>query len=172
MGKNNKIKKLCTAGVIASLYAGLTYLSAALGLAYGPVQLRLSEALVILPIFEPVAVLGLVIGCFLGNLLSFNVLDLLFGTAATAIGAMGTYFFRKIRIKGYPLLSFLSPVIANTIIVPLEIYLFWTNNNTQSLIVIGAGILIGEIGAVIILGSFLYFGINKIKHKGNSFNEK
>ncbi|MDR0314732.1 MAG: QueT transporter family protein, partial [Oscillospiraceae bacterium] len=70
MDKDNKEKSLyvATSGIIAAIYAALTYLSGAFGLSYGPIQFRVSEALTILPALTSAAIPGLAIGCFLGNL--------------------------------------------------------------------------------------------------------
>lgn len=82
-------KKLSRAAVIAALYAALGLLSSFLNLAYGPVQLRFSEALCVLPFLMPEAVWGLFVGCLLTNVLSpYGLLDLIFGSAATLLAAL------------------------------------------------------------------------------------
>lgn len=82
-------KKLSRAAVIAALYAALGILSFFLNLAYGPVQLRFSEALCVLPFLMPEAVWGLFVGCLLTNVLSpYGLLDLIFGSAATLLAAL------------------------------------------------------------------------------------
>jgi len=123
--KNTRTVFLVTSALIAALYAGLTYFSSLFGLAYGPVQFRLSEALTILPILTPAAIPGLTIGCFLGNLGSpYGIVDIVCGTLATAIAAVFTRMFRNIRIKNVPFLSPLAPVIVNALIVGAEITFF------------------------------------------------
>lgn len=83
------IKKIVIIATVAALYTLLTYLSAALGLAYGAVQFRLSEALMILAVFSPEAVWGLGLGCIIGNIASpLGVADILCGTAATVLSAL------------------------------------------------------------------------------------
>ena len=77
MKRRNPTRYLVQAGMIAALYVALTYLSNALGLAYGMVQFRLSEALCILPLFTPAAVPGLAVGCIVGNLLGIPLALLL-----------------------------------------------------------------------------------------------
>ena len=120
--KSQKTIYMTQAAVIAALYAILTYLAAAVNLAYGPVQFRFSEALTILPIFTPAAIPGLAIGCFISNLASpLGIVDWIFGTSATLLAAVFTRMLRKIEIKGIPVLSPLMPVIFNTVIVGLEI---------------------------------------------------
>ncbi len=113
-----RTKKLALGAIIAALYAALTYFSAAFGLAIGPFQFRLSEALVVLPMLTPAAVPGLFCGCLVANLLSgAHVMDVVFGSVASLLGALGTYAFRK-----KPLLALLSPIVANGVIIPPVIW--------------------------------------------------
>lgn len=111
-----QIRALCAGAVIAALYVVLTLLSNLFGLAGGssPIQFRLSEMLCILPCFTAAAIPGLAIGCLLANLLTGAALfDVLFGAAATLLGALGTYFLRRHRV-----LATLPPIVSNTLIVP------------------------------------------------------
>ncbi|HOA84750.1 MAG TPA: QueT transporter family protein, partial [Bacillota bacterium] len=83
-----RIKKstlfIARAGIIAALYVALTFLSAAMGLASGVIQLRLSEALCVLPVFTPAAIPGLAVGCLIANFATGAVvLDVIFGSLAT-----------------------------------------------------------------------------------------
>ena len=116
MKKNNRgAGYLTAAGLTAALYVVLTMISTLAGLSSGAVQLRLSEALCVLPCFTPAAVPGLFVGCLISNLLSGCVIwDVIFGSIATLIGALGTYFFRK-----RPVPAIASPIIANAAIIPL-----------------------------------------------------
>ncbi|WP_322176117.1 QueT transporter family protein [Acutalibacter caecimuris] len=117
-----KTRFLVLSGVIAALYAALTYAAAALNLAYGPVQFRFSEALTVLPAFTPAAVPGLAVGCFLSNLASpLGVVDWVFGTGATLLAALGTWAVSRVCYKGVPVLAPVPPVIANALIVGLEV---------------------------------------------------
>lgn len=119
MKRNGKTQKtnvlyLTQAGLIAALYTVLTVLIGAFGLANGAIQLRLSEALCVLPLFTPAAIPGLGIGCLISNLLTGCIWqDVLFGTLATVIGACGARMLRRL-----PALSPIPTVIANTVIVP------------------------------------------------------
>ncbi|HPU18393.1 MAG TPA: QueT transporter family protein [Bacillota bacterium] len=106
---------MCRAAIIAALYVVLTYLSDIFGLASGAIQLRLSEALCVLPYFSFIAVPGLTIGCLISNILfGVSFYDVIFGTLATAIGAVVSYYIRK-----YKYVVPLPTVVANAIIVPL-----------------------------------------------------
>lgn len=122
MKRENPVRFLAMAGVIAALYAVLTLAAAALNLAYGPVQFRFSEALTVLPVLTPAAVPGLALGCFLSNLASpLGVVDWVFGTAATLLAALWTRSLRRVEIKGVPWLASLPPVLCNAVLVGLEI---------------------------------------------------
>ena len=111
----NTTRFLTYAASIAALYVILTLLSASLGLASGVIQLRLSEALTILPAFTPAAIPGLVVGCLLANALSGALpWDIVFGSLATLLGAFGTYLLRR-----HKWFAALPPIAANVLIVPL-----------------------------------------------------
>ncbi len=105
---------VCTAGLIAALYVVLTLASSALGLASAPVQLRISEALCVLPFFTSAALPGLSVGCLLSNLLAGCIWqDVLFGTLATLLGSVGARLLRRVW-WAVPL----PTVLANTVILP------------------------------------------------------
>lgn len=105
---------LTQAAMVATLYIVLTYLANVLGLANHAIQVRFSEALTVLPYFTPAAIPGLFIGCFLSNILTGCALpDIIFGSLATLLGALGTYALRK-----WKWCAPVCPIIANTIIVP------------------------------------------------------
>jgi len=113
--KNNQTMKIASAGLIAALYVVLTYVAASVGLASGVIQVRISEALTILPVFMAAAVPGLTVGCVLANLLTgCAAWDVVFGSLATLIGAVGTRMMRKT-----PQLAWIPPVVANVAIVPI-----------------------------------------------------
>lgn len=112
--RNKKVVFVVQAAMIAAIYVALTMVSSMAGLASGTIQVRISEALCILPVFIPAAIPGLWIGCFLANLLTGGILlDVVCGSIATLIGALGTYLLRKHKI-----LCTIPPVIANMVIVP------------------------------------------------------
>lgn len=111
-----KIKYLAQAGIIAALYVVFTLIANAAGLASGAIQVRISEALTVLPFFTPAAIPGLFIGCLLSNILGGCVIwDIIFGSLATLLGALGTYAIRK-KLPDW--CTAIPPIIANTLIVP------------------------------------------------------
>lgn len=110
----NRIFNITAGAVTAALYTVLTLISSMAGMSSGVIQVRLSEALTILPVFTPAAVPGLFAGCVISNLLTGCALfDIIFGSAATLLGAVFTYLLRKHR-----LLASIPPIAANTLIVP------------------------------------------------------
>ena len=139
-------RSLCLSAVIGALYAALTLLLAPIS--YGPIQLRLSEALTLLPMLLPQAVPGLFVGCLIANLYTGMLTDIIFGSLATLLAAVGTYLLRK-----KPLLAAACPVVSNGVIVGLVLSVSF---NLPVLLTI-AEVAIGEVGAVaigmIILGS-------------------
>jgi len=147
--RDNKTRQLCQGAAVAALYVALTWLSAALGLASGPIQIRLSEALCVLPVFFSAAVPGLAIGCLLANLLTGAVvLDIVCGAAATLVGALGTRVLRR-----RPLLCLLPPVLANALIVPWVLRYGYGAPDAVWFMALTVGL--GELIAVAGLGSAL-----------------
>jgi uncharacterized membrane protein len=116
------IRQLTTAAIIAAVYTALTTLLPIPQ--YGAVQLRVAEAMTVLPFFFPEAVVGLTVGCFLSNLLLSPIpMDWIFGTAATLLAALWT---RRMPNK---YLAPLPPVICNAVIVGGEIALFFSEGS-------------------------------------------
>lgn len=113
--QNTRALFMAQAAMIAALYIVLTFVANAFGLANYAVQVRFSEALTILPYFTPAAIPGLYIGCLLSNILTGCALpDIVFGSLATLLGALGTYALRR-----WKWCAPLPPILANTLIVPL-----------------------------------------------------
>ncbi len=162
---NKTTAYLTRAAVIAALYVVLTYLANALGLASGVIQVRFSEALTILPAFTGAAVPGLFVGCLLANLLTGAAIwDVIFGSLATLIGAVGTYWLRKSgRVWTLPL----PPIIANAVIVPLVLRYAYGVEDAIWFLVLTVGA--GEIISCGILGILLYFAVKP--HRAMLFEE-
>jgi len=112
--KNTKF--LIQAAIIAAIYATLTIVL--MPFSYGIMQVRVSEALTILPFFTPAAIPGLFIGCIVSNMVGpYGLLDMVLGSAATLLAAVCSYYLRS-----KPLLVPLPPVIANGIIIGSMLY--------------------------------------------------
>ena len=154
--KNNRstgkgrIRYLCQAALIAALYTVLTCVVGAFGLASGVIQLRLSEALCILPVFMPAAIPGLAIGCLISNLFMACLWqDVLFGSLATLLGALGARWLRN-----RPCFAPLPTVLANTLIVPPV--LAFAYRVEEGLPFLFATVGAGEILSAYVLGIVLY----------------
>lgn len=156
MQKNTRF--ITQSAIIAALYILLTIISNAAGLANGVIQLRLSEALTILPIFTPAAIPGLFIGCILSNILTGCLLwDIVFGSLATLAGALGTYYLCKKR----PYLAPIFPIASNAIIVPFILQYVYNFEGSYWYFMLTVGI--GEIVCCGALGILLYKVLNRHK---------
>ncbi|MCR4787127.1 MAG: QueT transporter family protein [Lachnospiraceae bacterium] len=147
------------AAVIAAIYVVLTVVAAVINLANGMIQVRFSEALCVLPFFTPAAVPGLAIGCLISNIVTGCMLpDIIFGTLATLIGAVGSWFLRKNKI-----LVTLPPVISNALIIPFVLtYAYGIPGGIPlQMLTVGAG----EIISCVILGSILIKVLTPIKDR-------
>lgn len=152
-----KTRVVTEAALIAALYVVFTYISNIFGLASGVIQVRISEALTILPAFTFSAVTGLSIGCLAANLITGAAIwDIVFGTLATFLGALGTYYLGKNKY-----VAPVFPIVSNTAIIPFVLksvygvaegyrFLFMT-------------IFLGEFISCGILGVMLYNIIKKTK---------
>ncbi len=112
--RNRKVLFIVQAAMVAAIYVVITMFVSAFQLASGAIQVRLSEALTVLPYFTTAAVPGLAVGCLLANFLTGAALpDIIFGSMATLLGAVGTCLLR-----GHKRLCTLPPVAANVLIIP------------------------------------------------------
>lgn len=113
------VQSLVRAALIAAVYAALCLALAPLS--YGPVQVRLAEALTLLPVLCVEAVPGVAIGCFVANLLGGVPIDMVVGTAATLAAALLTRRLRSVRWRGLPLAGALPPILVNALVVGAEL---------------------------------------------------
>lgn len=160
--KNSATKRIVRSAVIAAIYIVLTL--SFLPLSYGP--FRFSEALTILPLFCPEAIVGLSVGCFISNFFSPNViiLELILGTLGTIISSIMTYFFGKL-IKSHlrVVVGILPPIIVNALLVP---FTFVPIHQLKELYFMQALLIAGGQTVVLVgIGIPLYFLLYKIKDK-------
>jgi len=153
---NKKTIYITQAAVIAALYVVLTFIANAFGLANNAIQVRFSEALTILPFFTSAAIPGLFLGCILSNTLTgCMVLDTIFGSLATLIGAFGTYALSNAlkhnKVSEY--IAPLPPIVANTIVVPFVLAYVYKIEGTIPYFMLTVGI--GEIISCGVLGIIL-----------------
>lgn len=151
---------LCHSAIIAALYVALTYLSAILGLSSGAIQCRFSEALCVLPYFTSAAVPGLTVGCLVANLLTGTAVwaDIVFGTLATLIGAIGTLLLRKIKW-----FAPIPPIVSNTFIIPFVLKYAYHLEDGVGFLMITVGI--GELISVGMLGFLLLWALEPYKKR-------
>ena len=154
--KNRKVVYMTQAALIAAIYVVVTVILRPLG--FGPVQVRISEMLCVLPIFTPTAVPGGVLGCFIANILGGAILpDVICGTAATLIGAVLTYRLReKNRI-----IAVLPPIISNAAIVPFVLKYGYMVPLPIPFMMLTVGI--GEVISCAVLGLILHAALSRYK---------
>lgn len=155
--QNQKLSFLVQSAMIAAIYVALTLVFQAFS--FREVQVRLAEALTILPLFTPAAVPGLFVGCLIGNIFGGAILpDIIFGSLATLIGAVGTYLLRNRK----PILGPVPPILANIIIVPPVLKYAYGTPMPIPLMMLTVGI--GEVLSCGVLGLILYFALKKYAH--------
>lgn len=148
------------AAVIAAVYAASTLALSAIS--YGQVQFRVSEALSVLAVFCPEAVVGLSLGCFIANIFSpYGVVDIIFGTLATVLAGVLGYLLRNVRIKGIPLLSFIMPAVVNGIIIGGEITFLTPDAGIAAFLPTAAWIALGELCVCIVIGIPLFLLLDR-----------
>ena len=153
--KNKGVVFTTQAAMIAAIYVVLTVVFAPFS--FGSVQVRIAEALTILPAFTPAAIPGLFVGCLIGNILGGAMLpDIIFGTLATLIGAVFTYILRNQN----KFLAPLPPIVANTVIIPYVLRFAYGEAIPIPLLMLS-----GEVISCGVLGMILYFTLNKYKHR-------
>lgn len=156
--KNKKVLFLVQAAMIGAIYVVLTLLFQPFS--FGQIQVRIAEALTILPVFTPAAIPGLFVGCLIGNILGGSILpDIIFGSLASLIGAIFTYVLRKQNKYLAPL----PPMIANTLIVPFILYYAYGINLPIPFMMMTVGI--GEIISCGVLGMIVYASLEKYRYR-------
>jgi len=157
MNQNSSVRKLVHCGVVAAIYVVLCL--ALQPLSYGAVQVRVAEALCLLPVFGAEYIVGVVLGCFLANLLGSTIVDVIFGTLATLLACLVTYKLRNVRFKGLAIAS-LPPVLFNAVIIGIEIAVMFPDPTSSAPIWLacitnGISVGIGELISCTVLGVVL-----------------
>ena len=155
--KNKSTVFLVQAALIAAVYVVLTMVFAPIS--YGEIQVRISEALTILPFFTPAAIPGLFVGCLLANILGGCILpDIIFGSLATLIGAVGSWLLRRNRY-----LVPVPPIVANVLIIPFVLRFGYGVTLPIPLMMLTVGI--GEVISCGVLGLLLLFALERYGSK-------
>lgn len=159
--EKNKTRLVAHGAIIAALYVVLTYIATLMGLSSGVIQIRFSEALTVLCAYTPAAIPGLFIGCLISNIFSGCIVwDIIFGSLATLLGALGTYALRNKKI-----LAPLPPILSNTIIVPFVLRFAYGAPGSIAFFALTVGI--GEIISCGLLGYILMSALNKLDNRIN-----
>lgn len=136
-----KLRNLALGGMVAALYAALTVLLAPLS--YGPVQLRFSEGLTLLPYFLPEAVPGLAAGCLIANLFGgYGAVDVVVGTGATLLAAVLTRRMPRLWMAALP------PVLVNMLLIGGMLHVLVGTPLAATCLYVG----LGEAGACFLIG--------------------
>ena len=155
--QNLTTRRLVRGAVIAALYAALTVVLAPIS--YGAIQVRISEAMTLLPILLPEAIPGVTLGCLLANLLGGSMLpDIIFGTLATFLAAVAT---RRLREKLLP--AALMPVLSNGLIVGAVVHYCYAPEMALPLCMLS--VAAGEAVACLILGPLFIRALSKLPDK-------
>ncbi len=135
-------QKLARAGLIAAIYVALVFVLRPIS--FGPIQLRVAEALTLLPILFPEAIGGLYVGVLLANILGgLGPWDIFGGSAVTLLAAYVTYRYRRSWI------AYASPIVFNAFLISLYLhYIFelpyWpmvgSIGISQTIVVLGLGL--------------------------------
>ncbi|MEE0420199.1 MAG: QueT transporter family protein [Lachnospiraceae bacterium] len=154
--RNKKVLFMVQAAAIAAIYVVLTVVFAPL--AFGEVQIRFAEALTVLPFFTPAAIPGLFVGCIIGNFMGGAIpVDILCGSLATLLGALGSYALRKRKFfVPFP------PIIANILIVPFVLFYGYGINLPIPFMMLTVGV--GEIVSCGVLGMVVLLALDKYKN--------
>ena len=156
--KTTRVRFMTQAAMIAAIYVVLTIFISAFNLASGAIQIRISEALTILPAFTPAAIPGLFLGCLISNLITGAMLpDIIFGSLATLLGALGSYFVRKWK-WAVPV----PPILSNMIIIPFILAYVYQMPGGVPYFMLTIGI--GEVLSCGVLGMILYGTIAKYRN--------
>ena len=153
--KENKTRNLVFGALIAAIYVVLTLMLRPIS--YGPIQFRISEALCVLPYFTPAAIPGVFLGCLISNLLGGAVImDVVFGSLATLIGAVGSWVLRKNRF-----LVSVPPILSNILIIPWVLKFAYGSEDLIWYMMVTIGI--GEFLAIGVLGQLLITALTKYR---------
>ncbi len=161
---NKKVYFIAQAAAIAALYVVLTLFISAFNLASGAIQVRISEALTILPFFTPAAIPGLFLGCLISNLITGCApYDVIFGSLATLIGALGSFaIVNGLKHNGLSKwIVSIPPILANTVIVPFILAYVYKMEGTIPFFMLTVGA--GEVISCGILGTLLLNVLNRYK---------
>lgn len=155
------VRKLARCAMVAALY--VTLCLALQPLSYGAIQIRVAEALCLLPVLGSEYIAAVTVGCFLANLLGSVWQDAVFGTLATFLACLCTWRLRNVRLRGLALPAALPPVLFNALIVGPEIAFFFGEGPATVPVILfnAASVGVGEVVSCGVLGVALIAWIER-----------
>ena len=168
-------KFISTAAIVAALYVVLSLLTYTFS--YLEIQCRVAEALCMTIFYTPAGIFGVIIGCFITNLLGGSPIDMIFGTAATLIAALMTYpIARTIRKKNGPVLKMkhallipIPTVLVNAIVIPFVLYFGYQVTSFANaekmlpvLLLLALSVFIGEVISCYVFGPLFVLALNRV----------
>ena len=168
-------KFISTAAIVAALYVVLSLLTYTFS--YLEIQCRVAEALCMTIFYTPAGILGVIIGCFITNLLGGSPIDMIFGTAATLIAALMTYpIARTIRKKNGPVLKMkhallipIPTVLVNAIVIPFVLYFGYQVTSFANaekmlpvLLLLSFSVFLGEVISCYVIGPVFVIALNRV----------
>ena len=154
--RNKKVQFITQGAVIAAIYVVLVLIFDTFS--FGPIQFRIAEVLTIMPYFTPAAIPGLFVGCLIANIIGGGLIwDIVFGSIATLIGAIGSYLVRKNKW-----LVPLPPIIANMVIVPFVLKYAYGSEGIFAMFFVTIGA--SEFIVCGIIGMLLLFALNPVRN--------
>ncbi len=175
--KSITLRCLAEGAMVAAMYTALTLVIPAAS--FGLTQFRVAEILTILPIFTPAAIPGLTVGCMVSNIIGLSIganlagiWDVIFGPLATLTAALLTYYLRKIRWAGLPILSTLPPVLINAAVIGLELTLVLLTFSWRNYAIAFLSVGIGQLVACAFCGLILFVMLNRTGAARHIFTRK
>jgi uncharacterized membrane protein len=168
-------KFISTAAIVAALYVVLSLLTYTFS--YLEIQCRVAEALCMTIFYTPAGIFGVIIGCFITNLIGGSPIDMIFGTAATLIAALMTYpIARTIRNKNGPVLKMkhallipIPTVLVNAIVIPFVLYFGYQVTSFANaekmlpvLLLLSLSVFLGEVISCYVFGPVLVLALNRV----------
>ena len=150
------IKTFTKVAMIAAVYTVISLVLAPFS--FGNIQVRIAEALTLLPLIYAPSIWGVTLGCFLTNLIGVlmgvnptGVLDTVIGTSATLLAALCTYKLRDVKFRDIPVWSILMPVLFNMVFVGIELgFILFPEDLVTGSVICGLEVAAGELISVVI----------------------
>ncbi len=151
-------KSITRAAIVASIYVTVSILLAPFS--FGAIQVRVAEALTMLPVISPVSIYGVTLGCIITNLYGaatganiLGIVDVFLGSGATLVAAIMSYKLRNIRFKGVPIASCLPPILINAVVIGGELSVAITGGlSVASWGLFGLQVGLGQLASCAVLG--------------------